>query len=191
MLHELTHVFQFSGVPWLRDHLSGLMREYMKTVEVRVERAAAGGLPSWPDTQKIVDAFREGGLVALVQTREQRKIMEKIQPTMSVIEGYSEHVMDAVGERVLTGYAGLREGMERRRPAARRPSGSSSASSASTSRCASTRRARRSATAWSNAAGSRRSTACGTRPSRSPSERELEHPAEWLTRVGPAPAAAA
>jgi coenzyme F420 biosynthesis associated uncharacterized protein len=115
VLHELTHVLQFSGVPWLRDHLSALMREYMKTVEVRVERGAAGGLPSWPDPQKIVEAFREGGLVALVQSREQRRIMERIQPAMSVIEGYSEHVMDAVGERVLSGYAGLREGMERRR----------------------------------------------------------------------------
>jgi coenzyme F420 biosynthesis associated uncharacterized protein len=115
VLHELTHVLQFSGVPWLRGHLSKLMREYMRTVEVRVERGAAGGLPSWPDPQKIVEAFREGGLVALVQTREQRTIMEKIQPTMSVIEGYSEHVMDAVGEQVLDGYAGLRDGMERRR----------------------------------------------------------------------------
>ncbi|MDQ3934156.1 MAG: zinc-dependent metalloprotease [Actinomycetota bacterium] len=115
VLHELTHVLQFSGVPWLRDHLSKLMREYMKTVEVRVERGAAGGLPSFPDPQRIVEAFREGGLVALVQTREQRRIMDRIQPAMSVIEGYSEHVMDAVGERVLSGYAGLREGMERRR----------------------------------------------------------------------------
>ncbi len=115
VLHELTHVLQFSGVPWLRGHLSKLMREYMKTVEVRVERGAAGGLPSWPDPQRIVEAFREGGLVALVQTREQRQIMDRIQPAMSVIEGYSEHVMDAVGERVLSGYAGLREGMERRR----------------------------------------------------------------------------
>ena len=25
--HELTHVFQFQGVPWLRDHMSGLLRE--------------------------------------------------------------------------------------------------------------------------------------------------------------------
>jgi coenzyme F420 biosynthesis associated uncharacterized protein len=115
VLHEVTHVLQFSGVPWLRDHLSGLMREYMRTVEVRVERGAAGGLPSWPDPQRIVEAFREGGLVALVQTREQRRIMERIQPAMSVIEGYSEHVMDVVGERVLSGYAGLRDGMERRR----------------------------------------------------------------------------
>jgi coenzyme F420 biosynthesis associated uncharacterized protein len=115
VLHELTHVFQFAGVPWLRGHLSKLMREYMKTVEVRIEQGAAGGLPSWPDPQRIVEAFREGGLVALVQTREQRKLMERIQPAMSVIEGYSEHVMDALGEKVLPAYAGLREAMERRR----------------------------------------------------------------------------
>ncbi|HEX8064911.1 MAG TPA: zinc-dependent metalloprotease [Thermoleophilaceae bacterium] len=115
VLHELTHVLQFSGVPWLRDHLSELMRDYMKTVEVRIERGAAGGLPSWPDPQKLVEAFREGGLVALVQTGEQRRLMSRIQPAMSVIEGYSEHVMDAVGERVLPAYAGLRSAMERRR----------------------------------------------------------------------------
>jgi len=34
---------------------------------------------------------------------------------MSVIDGYSEHVMDAVGEQVLPSYEGLRDAMERRR----------------------------------------------------------------------------
>ena len=53
--------------------------------------------------------------MALVQSREQRRIMEQVQTTMSVIEGYSEHVMDAVGEQVLPAYAGLRDAMERRR----------------------------------------------------------------------------
>ena len=115
VLHELTHVFEFSGVPWLREHMSQLMREYMRTVEVRFERGAAGGLPSLPDPARIVQEFREGGLVALVQTREQRRMMERIQSAMAVVEGYSEHVMDAVGERVLPSYAGLREAMERRR----------------------------------------------------------------------------
>jgi coenzyme F420 biosynthesis associated uncharacterized protein len=115
VLHELTHVFEFSGVPWLREHMSGLLRDYMRTVEVRFERGAAGGLPSLPDPARIVQEFREGGLVALVQTREQRQLMGRIQAAMAVIEGYSEHVMDAVGERVLPAYGGLREAMERRR----------------------------------------------------------------------------
>ncbi|MEA2351629.1 MAG: hypothetical protein QOJ14_43 [Thermoleophilaceae bacterium] len=115
VLHELTHVLQFSGVPWLREHMSALMREYMRTVEVRFERGAAGGLPTLPDPSRIVQEFREGGLVALVQTHEQRRLLGRIQATMAVIEGYSEHAMDAVGERVLPEYAGLRDSMERRR----------------------------------------------------------------------------
>jgi coenzyme F420 biosynthesis associated uncharacterized protein len=115
VLHELTHVLQFSGVPWLRDHLGSLMREYLATVEVRIERGSAGGIPTLPNFSKLIETFREGGLVALVQTREQRQIMDRVQTTMSVIEGYSEHVMDAVGESVLPSYAGLRDAMERRR----------------------------------------------------------------------------
>ena len=116
VLHEMTHVFQFSGVPWLRDHLGTLLRDYLATVEVRVERPEAGGmLPALPDIPKLVESFREGGLVALVQSPEQRDIMDRLQSVMCVIEGYSEHVMDAVGEDVLPQYAGLREAMSRRR----------------------------------------------------------------------------
>jgi coenzyme F420 biosynthesis associated uncharacterized protein len=114
-LHEVTHVLQFSGVTWLREHLGALLREYLATVEVRIERGAAGGLPTMPDPALIVERFREGGLAALVQTREQRRIMERIQSAMAVVEGYSEHVMDAVGADVLPEYAGLRDAMELRR----------------------------------------------------------------------------
>ena len=66
---------------------------------MRIERGAAGGLPSLPDPRRLVEAFREGGLAALVQTREQRALMDEIQAAMAVVEGYSEHVMDALGER--------------------------------------------------------------------------------------------
>jgi coenzyme F420 biosynthesis associated uncharacterized protein len=100
-LHEVTHVLQFSGVTWLREHMGALMREYLATVEVRIERGAAGGLPSLPDPSVIVERFREGGLAALVQTREQRRIMERIQSAMAVVEGYAEHVMDVVGAEVV------------------------------------------------------------------------------------------
>jgi coenzyme F420 biosynthesis associated uncharacterized protein len=115
VFHEMTHVFQLAGVPWLRPHLADLLREYLETVEVTIEKGAAGGLPSLPNPSAIVEAYREGGLAALVQTQEQRGIMRRLQAVMAVIEGYSEHVMDAVGERVLPGYEKLREAMDRRR----------------------------------------------------------------------------
>jgi coenzyme F420 biosynthesis associated uncharacterized protein len=114
-LHEVTHVLQFTGVPWLREHLGGLMRAYMKTLDVQINRGAAGGLPSLPDPARLYQQFREGGLMALIQSGEQRKIMDAVQATMAVIEGYSEHVMDQVGESVLPAYAGLREAMDARR----------------------------------------------------------------------------
>jgi coenzyme F420 biosynthesis associated uncharacterized protein len=113
--HELTHVFQFQGVPWLRDHMGGLVRRYLESVELRIERGAAGGLPTLPSPAQLVAAFREGGLAALVQTRDQRSVMAEIQASMAVVEGYSEHVMDALGERLLPDLGELRGAMERRR----------------------------------------------------------------------------
>jgi coenzyme F420 biosynthesis associated uncharacterized protein len=115
VVHELTHVFQFQGVPWLRERLGALVRDYLATVEVRIERGAAGGLPTLPHPARLVEAFREGGLAALVQTREQRRLIERVQALMAVIEGYSEHVMDELGDRLLPAYAGLREAMDARR----------------------------------------------------------------------------
>jgi coenzyme F420 biosynthesis associated uncharacterized protein len=113
--HELTHVFQFQGVPWLRGHMSSLVREYLESVEVRIDRGAAGGLPSIPNPSKLVETFREGGLAALIQTREQRSVMGRLQAAMAVIEGHSEHVMDSLGERLIPDLATLRAAMARRR----------------------------------------------------------------------------
>jgi coenzyme F420 biosynthesis associated uncharacterized protein len=115
VFHEVTHVFQLSGVDWLRPHLAGLLREYLEPVEVQIQRGAAGGLPSFPKPAEIVEAYREGGLVALVQSQQQRGIMNRLQAVMAVIEGYSEHVMDAVGADVLPGYERMRDAMDRRR----------------------------------------------------------------------------
>ena len=114
-LHEVTHAFEFAGVAWLRGHLGGLLREYLATVDVRVERGPGGGFPALPDVAQLVERFREGGIAALVQSAEQRAIMDRIQSAMAVVEGYSEHVMDAVGARVIPTYAGMRDAMERRR----------------------------------------------------------------------------
>src|SRR3954451_3900706 len=113
--HELTHVFQFQGVPWLREHMAGLLRRYVETLEARIEKRSAGGLQALPDPQKLVSAFREGGLAALVQSPEQRVLMDEVQAAMSVIEGYSEHVMDRVAAEFIPGHEKLRAAMDHRR----------------------------------------------------------------------------
>jgi coenzyme F420 biosynthesis associated uncharacterized protein len=113
--HEVTHVVQFGAVPWLRQHLGELLRQYMDTLDVRIGRGNAGALPRLPDPRELVERFNEGGLAALVQTRQQRQLMSRLQATMAVVEGYSEHVMDAVAPALVSQHEGLREAMESRR----------------------------------------------------------------------------
>ncbi len=41
-VHELTHAMQFGGVPWLRDYMGSLLKEYLETVDVKVEASDDG-----------------------------------------------------------------------------------------------------------------------------------------------------
>jgi putative hydrolase len=68
-----------------------------------------------PDLRQFVDRFREGGLAALVQTREQRDLMDDVQATMALIEGHAEHVMDALAPELLADHEDLRAALQRRR----------------------------------------------------------------------------
>jgi putative hydrolase len=74
-----------------------------------------GRLPSLTDMRDLVDAVREGGLVALVARGRRRELIDNLQATMAVVEGYAEHVMDAVGEDVLPSVRSLRDALDRRR----------------------------------------------------------------------------
>ncbi len=111
-LHETTHALQFGGVAWLRPHLAGLVRELLGSVSVDASRLR---LPQGGDVRSLVDSVREGGLSALVIGPERRETMNRLQAFMAVLEGYAEHVMDAVGADVLSDLPRLRAALEHRR----------------------------------------------------------------------------
>ena len=189
--HELTHVFQFQGVPWLREHLSGLMREYLSTVDVRIDRGSAGGLPSMPDLSKLVENFREGGLAALVQTREQRGLMERAQATMAVVEGYSEHVMDEIGRAVIPDHEKLRTAMDARRRSRSAPQRIVERLLGFDVKLRQYELGKRFSDAVAGSAGIEGLNRVWDSPEALPTAEELEAPEKWLERLGPAPAAAA
>ncbi len=114
-IHELVHALQFGSISWLRDHLGELLRSYLATVDVRIEHGSAGGLPSLPNPADLAARFREGGLAALVQTQEQRLLLDRIQAAMAMVEGHAEHLMDALAPELVPEHEGLREAMTRRR----------------------------------------------------------------------------
>ena len=181
--HELTHVFQFQGVPWLREHMSGLMRRYVATLEVRIENGSAGGLPSLPDPAKLVEAFRGGGLAALVQDPEQRALMGEIQAAMSVVEGYAEHVMDAIAPEVIPGHERLREAMTRRRNSRTAPQRIIERLLGFDVKLRQYEQGKRWADAVASEAGIEGLNRVWLSADALPSGRELQHPKLWLDRA--------
>ncbi|MEA2417961.1 MAG: hypothetical protein QOE60_167 [Thermoleophilaceae bacterium] len=189
--HELTHVYQFQGVGWLREHLGGMVRSYLSTVEVRIDRGAAGGLPSMPDLSRLVENFRDGGLAALVQTNEQRAVMGQMQAAMAVVEGYSEHVMDAIGATAIPGHEELRRAMDARRRSRSAPERLIEGLLGLNMKMRQYEQGKVFCDAVAAEAGMEALNRVWDAPSSLPTPSELERPLEWLARVGPAPAAAA
>jgi coenzyme F420 biosynthesis associated uncharacterized protein len=112
--HEVTHAVQFTSVPWLREHLAGLLRQLLETVDVKVDPTALVRL-SVDDLRSLVDRARDGGLITLVAGPERMAILDEMQAVMAVVEGHAEHVMDAVGADALDSLDELRAALDRRR----------------------------------------------------------------------------
>ncbi|WEH34164.1 zinc-dependent metalloprotease [Streptomyces sp. AM 4-1-1] len=120
-LHEETHRTQFTGVPWLRDHLQGEIQSFLDETDVdpmtfleRLREAAqsfAGG--SRPEGEDGEDGGHS--LVEVVQSPAQREILGRLTAVMSLLEGHADYVMDGVGPEVVPSVGEIREKFQQRR----------------------------------------------------------------------------
>jgi coenzyme F420 biosynthesis associated uncharacterized protein len=108
-LHEVTHRTQFTAVSWLHDH-------------VRSEITALLQASSLDDPDALVQRLRAvasrprgGSLVEMLQTPEQREVMDRVTAFMSLLEGHAEHVMDGVGPAVVPTVQHIRDRFDERR----------------------------------------------------------------------------
>jgi coenzyme F420 biosynthesis associated uncharacterized protein len=115
VFHEITHAVQFTGVPWLREHLAAMLRELLSSVKLEVDTSALLRMPKLQDLRAAWDSVREDGLVHAVAGPERKEVIDRLQAVMALIEGHAEHVMDAAGADVLPSLPKLRESLERRR----------------------------------------------------------------------------
>ncbi len=96
ILHEMTHAWQFGAHPWLPEYLNSALRKLL-------ELAGSGNRSS---------AAR---LLALtVGLPSQLAMLKQVQAAMTLIEGYSNLVMNLAGRRVLTTFEQLEEAYRRR-----------------------------------------------------------------------------
>ena len=114
-LHEITHALEFESTPWLREHLAGLLREYLDEIaqtignpgRIRKQAADADDKSRTPD-------LRGGALLGLLLSPRQREIVTEIQGVMSLMEGYSNHAMRNTGAALIPGFGVLDRRMRKR-----------------------------------------------------------------------------
>jgi coenzyme F420 biosynthesis associated uncharacterized protein len=126
-IHEITHAVQFSGAPWLREYLGGILMELIDGLQVSVTGKSSpettssgwsGRLPKMPDPNELremVERARRGELLRLTLGEDRWQLVERMQAAMSLIEGHAEHTMDVIGVEILPSLARLRAAMNRRR----------------------------------------------------------------------------
>jgi coenzyme F420 biosynthesis associated uncharacterized protein len=112
-LHETTHALQFGGVPWLRGHLAGIVGELLGALDV--DPRGLLRMPDLSDLRAVLEQVREQGLAFVAVGKERRGVLDTAQAFMALLEGYAEHVMDAVGADLLSDLDAMREAMDRRR----------------------------------------------------------------------------
>ncbi len=114
-LHETTHVFEFEAHPWVRQHVNGLLESYFSYLNQDFEHLKRGfaGLKVFWDRAREQRGEHDRW-INLVMTPEQKQIFDSMQATMSVIEGYSNHVMNAVGKQLIPTYEVISRRFEQR-----------------------------------------------------------------------------
>ncbi len=104
-LHEATHAFEMEAHPWLRPYLRERLERQISGFLGEAREIQAGGL------RHLVERWRaaasEGSLAGFMSP-EQRGLLRETQLVMSLMEGFSDWVMDEVGEQVLPDVAGIR-----------------------------------------------------------------------------------
>jgi len=116
-LHETTHVFEFEAHPWLRDHLNGILAQYFEFLSQDVgqlRERGLGGLRMFWERAQARGGLRDGNWIELLMTPEQRELFSQMQATMAIVEGYSNHVMNVIGRRLLPRFDHISRQFEKR-----------------------------------------------------------------------------
>jgi coenzyme F420 biosynthesis associated uncharacterized protein len=118
-LHEETHRVQFTAVPWLRDHLRSEIAAFISATEVDPSVLLSRVRVI---IRSVVESAQRGqngpSVLDLVQSPEQKAILDRVTAAMSLLEGHADVVMDGVGPDVVPSVAIIREKFQRRRAGA-------------------------------------------------------------------------
>lgn len=114
-LHEVTHVFEFEAHPWVREHFSGLLNAFLELMTAQLAEQGVG-LGSLLKRLAKGASFERHPLTWLMSPAE-RALFEQLQALMSLVEGYSDHVMNVLGERLLPNFKDIEQQVKAKKAA--------------------------------------------------------------------------
>ena len=112
-LHETTHAYEFEAYPWVREHFNALLRQYFDQLNDQLQslRGGVGQLVA-----RIMENWGKGQhWMEMMLTPDQRTIFNQLQALMSLVEGYSNHIMNAIGKDILPNFEAIERRIEERK----------------------------------------------------------------------------
>jgi coenzyme F420 biosynthesis associated uncharacterized protein len=114
-LHETTHAFEFEAHPWVREHFNALLERYMGYMKQDAEYLKQGVQGIKLFANRVRNKSESNGTwIESLMNDEQRALFNEMQAMMCVVEGYSNHVMNAVGKDLLENYDEISRKFEER-----------------------------------------------------------------------------
>ena len=111
-LHEMTHAFEFEAYPWVRRYFHELLDQNFALISSQM---LSSGNNLFDMLVRLLQGIGSGQhWIETVLTPEQRAIFDRIQALMSLIEGYGNHVMNAVGRRLLPSFSQIEQRVAQR-----------------------------------------------------------------------------
>jgi coenzyme F420 biosynthesis associated uncharacterized protein len=121
-LHETTHAFEFEAHPWLRPYLAERLEAQLRLFS----REASGlGRQALRSLGRSIRGEQEADgpehWMERLMSPEQRRLFRETQAVMSLLEGFSDYVMDEVGRDLVPDVERISARFHERRHARRSP----------------------------------------------------------------------
>jgi coenzyme F420 biosynthesis associated uncharacterized protein len=111
-LHECTHVFQFEAYPWVRQYFNELLNQFLAQVSEQLSGLGAGLSQM---LGRVLRGENDGKhWIEQMLTPQQQQVFARMQALMSIVEGYSNHTMDAIGEQLLPSFRQIEQRIQQR-----------------------------------------------------------------------------
>jgi len=113
-LHETTHAFEFEAHPWLRPYLASRLERQLAAFSRDASTLSRDAM------RRIGKALRggdgnSGHWMERLMSPEQRTLFRETQAVMSLLEGFSDYVMDEVGKDLVPDVARISARFHERR----------------------------------------------------------------------------